>query len=1404
MSFVHLHVHTEYSLLDGFAKINKLMDRVKEMGMPAVAITDHGTMFGVVEFFKTAQAKGIKPIIGIEAYLAKRKLTDKTANDKGSSHLLLLAEDMTGYKNLLQIASIAQLEGFYYHPRIDHSTLKKYAKGLIATSGCMAAEIPRAIIQGDLKSAKKKIEWYLDVFGRENFFIELQDHDIPEIKRLNNALLQLGKEYNLKFVATNDTHYIDPDDWKYQDIMLAIQTGQNLTDENRFRMSDRSYYLRSPQEMEKLFGNVPGALKNTLEIAERCNVNLNTDTHHLPIFPVPEGQTDQSELRRLCEEGLINRYGADRAKNDPAVRERIEKELRIINQMGFNSYFLIVHDLIRYAREQNIWYNVRGSGAGSMVAYTLNITPIDPLEFKLIFERFLNPERVSMPDIDLDIQDDQRFKMLQYCSDKYGADHVSQIITFNTLGAKGAIRDVGRVLGVPLQEVDQLCKLIPTGTKMPGSGDSITIRNCLNEIIEFREAANSNELYKELVTTAAEMEGITRNVGTHAAGVIITDIPIIEYAPLHRPTSGSDDNPIKSVAQFEMNVVDQMGLLKVDFLGLATLTIMQRCCAMIKQRHGVELTLNNIPLDDPGTFQFLSEGHTAGVFQLESQGMTHYITDMRPRNLNHIIAMVALYRPGPMDFIPDYIACMKGEQEPSYRHPKMIPIFEETYGIPVYQEQIMFAAQELGGYTAAESDTLRKCISKKKKAEIELHRVKFVEGCVNNGIEKDIAEAIFKDWEQFANYGFNKSHAADYGVLAVQTAYLKKYYTIEYMSATLDANRNDSAKVAFYINECKNFGIEVLPPDINSSDWEFSVEDTDDGKSRIRFGLGAVKNAGKAAVEVIVAERNANGRFADLDDLVDRVDLKLVGRRALESLIKVGALDNFDERGRLLNGLDQILAASSANSKNKDSSQFDMFEMMSLATVHVELPETLPVEPNVKLFWERDLLGLFVSDHPLNAYRQTLRRRNAITVSDFDKIVNQGQVVIGGIVQSMRIMLTKKDKKPMGSIRLEDYNGEIIDVTFYPTVWDRVLDLVKTDALLLVSGRLDKTRLTPQIIASDVERLTLTDKEFDLIHYADSFKAGDHDDKLLDDIIDGYTIAEEPEPFMRTAAEINLDEDPFGDDLFDPTMSCTPSFEKIADPGAPVIANQQPYSVTEHHADTESVSCTPIEPNDKNSFADVDENEEYGEDEFETISDSAIDDNLDDQNDIHEEGIPFDVSAETACAARVIPAHGTEDDHANNEPMVADDPDEDEPPFDVNEPTNKPTYKPASDSALVQPTSEPIAPVVTQKNNRFVDNDIYNEDDEEFYEFDNLKRKLLTLVFEIIPDEKFEKQQRRMTRIHAMTSAYPGRDAFAFMIRENGKNHLVEFPQIRIRINDELVNRLRDELGDENVVIEMI
>jgi DNA polymerase-3 subunit alpha len=1066
MSFVHLHVHSEYSLLDGFSKIKKLVKRAKEMGMPAVALTDHGTMFGVIEFFNQAKAADVKPIIGVEAYLSARGMGERDSRlDKQSSHLLLLAENQVGYQNLLKITSAAQLEGFYYHPRIDHEFLAAHSEGLIATSGCMAAEIPRALREGDLDRARKQIDWYYDVFGKDNFYLELQEHDIPELKTINKGLIEMGPRYQAKFVATNDVHYVDAGDARYQDILLAIQTGSLLTDPNRMRMTDQSYFLRSPQEMSRLFHEVPDALSNTLLVAERCNVDLSSQGYHLPLFPVPDGHDAQSYLRLLCDEGVERRY--DGRANDTAVQERLEYELKIIHEMGFDAYFLIVWDLCRHAKEQGIWYNARGSAAGSLVAYALDITLVEPIHHGLIFERFLNPGRISMPDIDLDFQDDKRAHMMEYCAHKYGDEKVAQIITFGTLGAKAAIRDVGRVMDIPLSEVDRVAKLIPG---IPGK--AVNVMEALEQVPELKQLYDTTGYLKDLIDTAAHMEGVVRNAGTHAAGVIISDKPLVEYSPLHRPTSGSEDSPVKTVSQFEMSIVDAMGLLKVDFLGLRTLTIMQRACELIKQRRGIHLDLSNIPLDDEETFSFLSKGHTAGVFQLEGSGMTRFLVQMQPRNLDNIIAMVALFRPGPMDFIPSYIKRMHGEEPVTYRHPWMEPIFSETYGIPIYQEQIMSAAIQLAGYTPSESDDLRKAISKKKQEAIDKHHLKFTAGAVAKGMPEEVATAIFQDWEKFARYGFNKSHAADYGVIAVQTAYLKTHYTVEYMAALLSAEKNDTAKVAFYVADCKAMGYDVLAPDVAASCWDFSIEDDPQGKVCIRFGLGAIKNVGQGPVELIMQARE-DGTFEDLNDFARRVDLRQVGKRALEALVRVGALDRFGKRRALLQALDQILAISTSHFRAAQAGQMTFFDLGGGIEEDIVLPPVLDMDDREQLEWERELLGMYVSDHPLTQYLPLLKRKVTHFSGQLMDAANKERVIVAGMVTRLRPHQTKTGKA-MGFVTIEDIQG-VIELVFFPRTWEQFGSLVVPDEVITVEGKVDAENSEPKVLVDSVRVENLDD-----------------------------------------------------------------------------------------------------------------------------------------------------------------------------------------------------------------------------------------------------------------------------------------------------------------------------------------
>lgn len=1069
MSFAHLHVHTEYSMLDGFSNIKKLVKRVKELDMPAVAITDHGTMFGVIDFYNAATKEGVKPIIGVEAYMAARKMSDRDSKlDRTSSHLLLLAENETGYKNLLKISSAAQLDGFYYYPRIDHDFLAAHSEGIICTSGCMSAEIPRLLLEDKAEEAIRKMNWYYDVFGRDNFFIELQQHSIKEITDLNKKLLEMGMKYSARYIATNDVHYINQDDARLQDILLAIQTQSFLSDTDRMRMTDDSYYLRTPVEMNRLFAEVPESLSNTLLIAERCHVDLSFKGYHLPDFPVPDGFTAETRLRYLCEQGAGKRYG-DRA-DGPQVRERLDYELGIIHKMGFDSYFLIVWDLCRYAKENGIWYNARGSAAGSIVAYVLEIALVDPLHHDLLFERFLNPGRISMPDIDLDFRDDRRAEMLEYCTRKYGSDKVAQIITFGTMGTKAALRDVARVMEIPLPEVDRVAKLVPFV-----SGRNTTMEDAM-AVPEFKEIYKSQPHLRELIDTAAKMEGTVRNAGTHAAGVVISDKPILEYLPLHRPTSNSEETPIKTVTQFEMGILDSLGMLKVDFLGLITLSVMAKACDMIEKRHGIKFDLNNIPLDDPKSFELMGSGQTAGVFQVEGGGMTRWLVQMKPKTLDNIIAMVALYRPGPMAFIPDYIARMHGEAEVEYRHPKMEPIFSDTYGIPVYQEQLMRAAVELAAYTPSESDELRKAISKKKKEDIEKHRKKFVDGAVKQGIDKETAEAIYNDWEEFARYGFNKSHAADYGVIAVETAYLKSHYTAEYMTALLSANAGATEKVALYVADARSMGVPVLAPEINTSQWDFSIEDIevtagDDGSSKevkphIRFGLGAIKNAGQAAVELIIKEREANGKFADLNDFARRVDLRAVGKRVLECLIKVGAMDNFGNRAALLASLDRVVAISSNHFRAAEAGQMSLFGGTTGVTESITLPEVNNVDRREMLNWERELIGLYISDHPLTPYQQTFTQIVSYFSGQLHEAQHEEKVRVAGLVTAVRPYTTKTNK-PMGFVSIEDVQGNI-ELVLFPRTWAQYKEQMTIGQIIIVEGKADTGSSPPKILVDSI------------------------------------------------------------------------------------------------------------------------------------------------------------------------------------------------------------------------------------------------------------------------------------------------------------------------------------------------
>ncbi len=822
-------------------------------------------------------------------------------------------------------------------------------------------------------------------------------------------------------------------------------------------MTDETYYLQTPQEMRGIFSEVPGAIENTLLIAERCNVDLGFKEYHLPNFPVPDGKSADGYLRTLCESGLRKRYQS--RADDPKIRERLDYELDIIKSMGFDTYFLIVWDLIQYAQKNNIWYNARGSAAGSIVSYCLEITPIDPLEHNLIFERFLNPGRISMPDIDLDFPDDRRAEMMHYCADKYGHDKVAQIITFGTMKARAAIRDVGRVMDIPLQEVDRVAKAIPN---MP----PMSIEEALDNSTEFQQLYNDAPYLQNMIDTAKGVEGTVRNAGTHAAGVVVTDRPVEEYTPLHRPTGNIGDSPIDTVTQYEMSVVDKLGLLKIDFLGLSTLTIMALACDFIKDRHGVKLTLDNIPYDDPETYELIGRGETIGLFQVESSGMRRYLKEMKPTRLEHMIAMVALYRPGPMDFIPDYIDRMHNRQEISYRHDDLIPIYEETFGIPVYQEQIMHSAVAIAGYTPSESDSLRKAVAKKKASELDKHKKKFIKGAVERGVEQKIAEEIFTDWEKFARYGFNKAHAADYGLISVQTAYLKTHYPVEYMTALLTVYQSNSDKVTLYASECRQMDIEVLAPDVNYSCWGFTIEEGSSGENCIRFGLGAVKNVGEGPVEEIILGRE-DKPFQDINDFLRRVDLRKVGKRALESLIQVGALDKFGSRPALLESMDRILSISSSIFQAADAGQISMFGEGTGISEAIKLPEAqIPVNRRAQLDWERELIGLYVSDHPLSTVMDSLEQHVTHFAQDLTEAKHQERVCVAGIVTKIRQHQTKNGKA-MAFATIEDIQG-FIDLVIFPRTWKEFGEMVRFDEIIYVKGKADANGGNTKVLVDQI------------------------------------------------------------------------------------------------------------------------------------------------------------------------------------------------------------------------------------------------------------------------------------------------------------------------------------------------
>ncbi len=1033
--FVHLHTHTEYSLLDGAARIKDLVRQAVEFGMPALAITDHGTMFGVIDFYKACRQAGIKPILGCEVYVAPRTIHDRQSGiDDKLAHLVLLAENEPGYRNLLRLVSLAFTDGFYYKPRVDRETLARYSDGLIALSGCLAGEIPAAILAGEHRRARQIAGEYREIFG-DRFYLELQDHGLAGQAEVNRELVVISREMNIPLVATNDVHYVRREEAEIQDILLCIQTGKTVHDSGRLKFEGDQFYFKSGAEMARLFGEVPVALANTAVVAARCAVELDFASVHLPEYRVPPGYDPDSYLRELCYRGLERRY----AQIQPAVQERLDYELRVIAQMGYSSYFLIVWDFIRFARERGILVGPgRGSAAGSLVAYVLGITNIDPLAYGLLFERFLNPERVSLPDIDIDFCFERRGEVIDYIFEKYGRECVAQIGTFGTMAARAAVRDVGRVLGMPYAEVDRVAKLIPPELGM-------TIEKAL-ATPELGAIYRRDEDVRQLVDKARALEGMPRHASIHAAGVVIAKEELTNYVPLYRTADGV------VATQFAKEGIEELGLLKMDLLGLRTLTVIGDAIDLIRRHRGVKVDIDAIPLDDPATYELLGRGDTIGVFQLESSGMRGILRELRPEVFEDVIALVALYRPGPLGsgMVEDFIRRKHGRTEVQYLHPALKPILRDTYGVILYQEQVMRIASDLAGFSLGEADLLRRAMGKKKPDIIAGLRQQFLDGATARGVDPAVASQIFELMAYFAGYGFNKSHSAAYALIAYQTAYLKANYPVEFMTALLTSVKDNAEKVGAYVEECRALGLEVLPPDVNESRRDFTVVDG----QRIRFGLAGVRNVGANAVNAIIEARERDGPFRDLLDFCSRLDARVLNKRALESLIRAGAFASLkSSRRQLLAVLDEALHLAHRRQKEKASGQVSLFDDWGEAAglvPELNLPDVPEFTRHEILAMEKEMLGLYLSGHPLQEYRAKLRALTTANAAEVPQLVPGQQVILGGLVVGMRTITTRKGE-PMCFLTLEDLTARV-EVVVFPRAYARFRRLLVPDAVILVNG----------------------------------------------------------------------------------------------------------------------------------------------------------------------------------------------------------------------------------------------------------------------------------------------------------------------------------------------------------------
>lgn len=1056
--FVHLHVHTNFSLLDGACDIGRLAGRAKELGMDAMAITDHGVMYGVIDFYKTMKAAGIKPIIGCEVYVARRTIKDRQPGiDDEQYHLVLLAENQTGYRNLVKLVSKGFIEGYYYKPRVDKELLREHSEGLIALSACVAGEIPQYILKGEYEKARRAALEFNDIFGEGNFYLEIQDHGLKEQKLVNPELVNLSRETGIPLVATNDVHYILKSDADFHDAMLCIQTGKTVKDEDRLKFDTSEFYLKSEEEMRRLFPHLAEACDNTVRIAERCNVELEFGKVHLPSFEVPAGFTEDSYLEKLCYEGLRKRY----SEITPEIKNRLDYELEVIKKMGYSSYFLIVWDFVNFARKNGIMVGPgRGSAAGSLVAYCLYITNIDPLKYNLLFERFLNPERVTMPDIDVDFCYERRQEVIDYVVSKYGADRVAQIGTFGTMAARAAIRDVGRVFGYPYGEVDAVAKMVPMELGM-------TIEKALTINPELKKLYTENEKIRKLLDTAKALEGFPRHASTHAAGVVISSQPLVELVPLHRV----GDSTVST--QFTMTALEELGLLKMDFLGLRTLTVIQDALRLIKRSRGLDLDLEKIPLDDKKVYDLISRGETTGVFQLESSGMRNLLKELKPERFEDIIAVIGLYRPGPLGSgaADEFIRNKNNPENIKYLHPKLEPILRETYGIILYQEQVMKIAQELAGFSLAQADILRKAMGKKQQEVMEAQRNSFIQGCIKNGIDEKTAEKVFEEISYFAGYGFNKSHAAAYALVAYQTAYLKAHFPVEFMAALLTSVRHNTDKVAQYIAECRHMGIEVLPPDINESLEVFAAVD-----GKIRFGLTAVKNVGENVARAIIKCREEKGRFVSFSDFCEKMEQAQLNKKAVESLIKSGAFDSQGaKRSQLMRIYEDVLSRAHKNQKQAAQGQLSLFEMIDGGeAMDDDLPDIPEYPQSEILSMEKEVLGLYLSGHPLKEYEDILNRKTTLKSSDLKgdevDIEDNSQVTVGGIITDIKMKSTKGEKL-MAFITLEDLTGSM-EIIAFPTVYEKFSDRLKQDSKVLIRGRVDlKEEEMPKIIAEEIEPL---------------------------------------------------------------------------------------------------------------------------------------------------------------------------------------------------------------------------------------------------------------------------------------------------------------------------------------------